>query len=322
MIILTGAAGFIGSALLWKLNKEGLDDILIVDKLRHTDKWKNLCNKKYDDYIDKEKFLDLLEENKFKKIDTIFHIGACSSTTEKDADYMMENNFIYSRRIAQWCVKNNTRLIYASSAATYGDGKQGYSDDHNYLDKLKPLNIYGYSKHLFDLWLLKHKLLNKFSGFKYFNVFGPNEYHKKDMMSVVCKAYDQIRRKGYLRLFKSYKPGIAHGEQRRDFVYIKDVVDVMFYFYKNKKIAGLYNLGTGKARSFNDLANATFNALDKNTKIKFIPMPENLRDRYQYFTEADLEKLRKTGYKKDFHSLEDAVFDYVRNYLMKDDGYL
>ncbi len=322
MIILTGGAGFIGSAFLWKLNKKGINDIIIVDKLRKTDKWKNLRNKFFSDYIDKDKFLELLENNKFKNIDTIFHIGACSSTTEKDADYIMSNNFVYSRRIAEWCVENNTKMIYASSAAAYGNGDLGYHDDHESLIDLQPMNVYGYSKYLFDLWVYKNKLFDKITGFKYFNVFGPNEYHKNDMKSVICKAYNQINTTGHLKLFKSYKDGIDHGEQKRDFVYIKDVLDVMFYFYENKNIGGVFNLGTGKAGSFKDLGIAVFKAMGLKPKIKYIPMPLNLRDRYQYFTEADLTKLKKAGYDKNFYTLEDSISDYVKSYLSQENPFL
>ena len=322
MIILTGGAGFIGSAFLWKLNQEGINDVILVDKLRKQDKWRNLNKKAFEDYIDKEKFLDLLENNKFSNIDTIFHIGACSSTTERDADYIMENNFEYSKRIAQWCIKNNVKMIYASSAATYGDGDLGYSDEDSATWTLKPMNAYGYSKHFFDLWVLKHQLQDKLVGFKYFNVFGPNEYHKGDMMSVICKAYSQIKKKGFLKLFKSYKKGYKDGEQRRDFIYVKDVVSVMFYFYQHKDKAGIFNLGTGKARSFYDLGKATFKAMGIKHNIKFISMPVNLRDRYQYFTEANLTKLRKIGCDYTFTNLETAVEDYVKNYLAQEDIYL
>ncbi len=322
MIILTGGAGFIGSAFLYTLNKEGINDVIIVDKLRCKDKWKNLNKKSFSDYIDKEKFLELLENNKFANIDTVFHIGACSSTTEKDADYVMENNYVYSRRIAEWCLKNNVKLIYASSAATYGDGALGYSDEDEKTKKLIPMNIYGYSKHLFDLWVIKNNLQDRFTGFKYFNVFGPNEYHKEDMRSVVCKAYEQIKKKGSLKLFKSYKKEYSHGEQKRDFVYIKDVIKVMFYFYQNKEKSGIFNLGTGQARSFNDLAKAVFHAMKKKVSIRYTPMPASIRDRYQYFTQADLRKLRNVGYVEKFSSLEEAIADYVIHYLSHDDSYL
>ncbi len=319
MIIVTGGAGFIGSAYVWLLNQKGIDDIIIVDKLRKNDKWKNLRNKKFYDYIDKEEFLQLLVNDKIDNIDTIIHMGACSSTTERDADYVMSNNYKYTRTIAQWCDKNEKRLIYASSAATYGDGALGYSDEDETTLKLKPLNIYGYSKQLLDLWLLKSGLDKKFVGIKFFNVFGPNEYHKGDMMSVICKAYSQIKNSGKLRLFKSYKEGYKDGEQKRDFVYVKDVVKIIYYFHTHPEVSGIYNAGTGKARTFNALAKATFDAMNKPVKIKYIPMPESIRDRYQYFTEADLKKLENAGYKEQFHSLEDAVKDYVQNYLMNED---
>ncbi|MDD5067597.1 MAG: ADP-glyceromanno-heptose 6-epimerase [bacterium] len=322
MLILTGGAGFIGSAFLWKLNTEKITDIIIVDKLRCRDKWKNLNKKTFSDYIDKDRFLDLLEAGKLPKPDTIVHMGACSSTTETNADYIMENNFIYSRRIAEWCLKNDVKLIYASSAATYGDGSQGYSDADADTGKLLPMNMYGYSKHLFDLWILKNSLQNKLTGFKYFNVFGPNEYHKDDMRSVVCKAYQQIRKKGFLQLFRSHKTGIRHGEQKRDFVYIKDVLKVMYYFYEHRERSGIFNLGTGQARSFNDLAKAVFKAMKKKTDIRYIPMPENIRDRYQYFTQADLKKLRLAGYQKDFDPLDESIRDYVQNHLSRQDPYL
>ncbi len=322
LIILTGGAGFIGSAFLWKLNKEGLEDIIIVDKPKKDDLLKNINKRTYSDYIDMDDFLDMLESDKFKNINSIIHIGACSSTTETDKDFMMSNNYTYSVRIAKWCNKNNARMIYASSAATYGDGSLGYKDDLDGISKLKPLNIYGQSKQLFDIWIKEHGLFEKFTGFKYFNVFGPNEYHKGDMKSVICKAFKQINDTASLKLFKSYKKGFADGEQKRDFVYIKDVLDVMFFFYENKNINGLYNLGTGKARSFNDLAKATFNAMEKEVKIKYIPMPLTIRDKYQYFTEASLTKLKHAGYTKEFQSLEEGVSDYVKNYLSVEDPYL
>ncbi len=323
MYIVTGGAGFIGSVMVWKLNQKGIDDIIVVDKLRKEDKWKNLRKKRFADYIDKEEFINFLLNNKFSNIDAIIHIGACSSTTEKDADYLMKNNFEYSKILAEYSLKNNIRFLYASSAATYGNGEFGYSDEDSNTLRLKPMNMYGFSKQIFDLWVLKNNYQDKIVGFKYFNVFGPNEYHKKDMMSVICKAYSQIQNRGILRLFKSYKKGIPHGEQKRDFVYVKDVVDVMFYFLLNKDKNGIYNVGTGKARSFNDLAKATFNAMGKKVKIKYIDMPLAIRDRYQYFTEAKLDKLRKAGYSKEFTSLEEAIKDYVQNYLMNEnDPYL
>jgi len=319
MIVVTGGAGFIGSAYVWYLNKMGYDNIIIVDRLSTSDKWKNLRNKKFEDYIHKDDFIKLLKENKLPKIEYIIHMGACSSTTEFNADYMMKNNYEYSKELAKYSVKNRIRFIYASSGATYGAGEFGFSDADEITLKLKPLNIYGFSKHLFDLWILKHNLNRKVVGLKFFNVFGPNEYHKQDMMSVVCKAFSQIKNTGKLKLFKSHKDGIEDGEQKRDFVYIKDVIRVIHFFFENKDKNGIYNVGSGKARSFNDLARAVFNTMEKPFNVEYIPMPVEIQDKYQYWTEADLTKLRKIGYKEEFTELEDAVSDYVKNYLMKND---
>jgi len=322
MYIVTGGAGFIGSAFVWKLNELGIDDILIVDNLGTTQKWKNLVNLRYYDYLHKDDFLEELYASRFPKIESIIHMGACSSTTELDADYLMDNNFHYTKELAKYCLANNIRLIYASSAATYGDGSLGFSDDHSIIPKLKPLNMYGYSKQLFDLWALKKEILDKIVGIKFFNVYGPNEYHKGDMKSVVCKAYYQIKETGKLKLFKSYKPEYKDGEQKRDFVYIKDCVDVMAWFLERRDVNGIFNLGTGKARTWNDLAKATFSAMGLETNIEYIDMPEAIRDKYQYFTQADMKKLQDAGYKRKFTSLEDAVKDYVQNYLSKENQYL
>ena len=322
MHIVTGGAGFIGSAFVWKLNELGIDDILIVDNLGTTQKWKNLVNLKYYDYIHKDDFINKLHPNRFSKIESIIHMGACSSTTELDADYLMDNNFHYTKSLAKFCLANNIRFIYASSAATYGDGSLGFSDDHNIIPKLKPLNMYGYSKQLFDLWALKKEILDRVVGIKFFNVYGPNEYHKGDMKSVVCKAYYQIKETGKLKLFKSYKPEYKDGEQKRDFVYIKDCVDAMAWFLERRDVNGIFNLGTGMARTWNDLAKATFSAMGLETNIEYIDMPEAIRDKYQYFTQADMKKLQDAGYKQEFTSLEDAVKDYIQNYLSKENQYL
>lgn len=317
MVIVTGAAGFIGSAFIWKLNAEGVEDIITVDSLGNDERWKNLRQKVYRDYIDKDDFIKLIQDNKFNKVKAVYHIGACSSTTETDAAYIINNNFEYSKSLALWCFKNNVRFVYASSAATYGAGENGYSDDHDGIFKLKPLNVYGYSKQLFDMWILKNGFVNKAIGLKYFNVFGPNEYHKKDMMSVICKAYTQIKETGKLKLFKSHKDGITDGEQKRDFVYIKDVINVMYFFLQNN-VSGIFNVGTGKARSFNDLAKSTFNAMEKSLNIEYIPTPESIRKKYQYFTQAEMDKLKQEGYNDKFTELEDAVSDYVKNYLINE----
>ncbi|MBI5700404.1 ADP-glyceromanno-heptose 6-epimerase [Candidatus Saganbacteria bacterium] len=319
MIILTGGAGFIGNCFLWKLNSEGETDILVVDHINSPLKKKNLSNKKFTDYIEKDEFIKLVESGKFKldSKSAIFHIGACSSTTEINLDYLMSNNFEYSKTLAKLAFDNNIPFHYASSAATYGDGSLGYSDDDDLTLKLKPLNLYGYSKHIFDIWLIKNKLVGKVVGYRYFNVFGPNEYHKEDMRSLIVKAYEQIKRDSKIRLFKSYRPDYKDGEQKRDFVYVKDVVNIMYEFYRKRNVSGIYNIGTGKARTWNDLASAIFAALKMPVNIEYIEMPENIRDKYQYFTQADLSKLKKSGITSRFTPLEDSVSDYVNNYLEK-----
>ena len=323
MIVVTGGAGFIGSCLVWKLNQIGIDDILIVDRLRDGDKWKNLVGKKFEDYIDKHDFIEIImHEGLSDRIDTVFHIGACSSTTETDADYLMENNFLYTRILAQACLEKNKKFFYASSAATYGDGELGFSDEDAKTPHYKPLNMYGFSKHLFDLWVLKNKLQDKVTGFKYFNVFGPNEYHKGSMRSLVHKAFPTARDEHKISLFKSYHPDYPDGGQKRDFVYVKDVLNVMMYFFENPDIGGIYNIGTGKAQSWNDLANAMFAALDVKGKIEYIEMPDELQDKYQYFTEADLTKLRRAGCEYEFMSLNESISDYLQNHLMKNNPYL
>ena len=316
MIIITGGAGFIGSAMLWELNCMGEDDVIIVDNpgSTTTEKWRNLSSLQFADIIPIELFPDMLNRGAFKGISAIFHMGANSSTTETDADHLLANNFGYSKKIASFCMARNVRLIYASSAATYGDGSNGYSDDINGLGTLRPLNMYGYSKHLFDQWALRNKVLNHAAGLKFFNVYGPNEYHKQDMSSVVFKAYHQIREMGFVKLFKSHRPDYEDGEQLRDFVYISDCTRIMAWLVENP-VAGLFNVGSGTPRSFKDLANATFSALGQKPVINYIPMPETLRDKYQYYTCADITKLRMAGYTKQFTSIEDGIQEYVRHYL-------
>ncbi len=317
MIIVTGGAGFIGSALIAGLNRRQINDILVVDELGNDDKWKNLRNLSFADYVEKDDFLKLITQNSKLKtqIEDVFHLGACSSTTETNASYLIKNNYEYSKILAQWAADNKIRFIYASSAATYGDGSNGFSDNEEKIEKLRPLNMYGYSKHLFDLWARRTGLLKKIVGLKYFNVFGPNEYHKGDMRSFVLKAFEQINATGKVRLFKSYKSEYADGEQLRDFLYVKDAVDMTLFFLDNPKTAGLFNIGSGKARSWNDLVKAVFAAVAKKPSIEYIDMPESIRNQYQYFTQADISKLRKTGYKKQINSLEDAIKDCVQNYL-------
>src|SRR5688572_18969705 len=312
-IIVTGGAGFIGSALVWRLNELGHDDILIVDRADETDKWKNLAPLKFSDYIDADDFLDDLDF--FKDADAIFHMGACSSTTETDADYMLRNNYQYTKDLAEFSAVNDIRFIYASSAATYGDGSAGMNDGTDDLDKLRPLNIYGYSKHLFDQYAARHDMFEKIVGLKYFDVFGPNENHKGDMRSLVNKAFDQINETGKLVLFKSANPDYADGEFGRDFVYVKDAIEMTLHFMENEG-GGLFNVGSGQMNTWNALADAIFHALDMPKNVEFIDMPENLRDRYQYHTEADITRIRDAGYAADITPLDEAVNDYVVNYLI------
>jgi len=322
MIIVTGGAGFIGSALIAALNKRQITDILIVDQLGTDRKWKNLRNLSFADYVEKDDFLELVIEDKLdSSVDAVFHLGACSDTTETNASYLIKNNYEYSKLLAQWTTTDNIHFIYASSAATYGNGSVGFSDDQEKIENLRPLNMYGYSKHLFDLWARRAGLLKKIVGLKYFNVFGPNEYHKGDMRSFVVKAFEQINDTSKVRLFKSYKPEYADGEQSRDSIYVKDAVDMTLFFYDNPQLNGLFNIGTGKARTWNDLVKAVFAAMGKKPNIEYIEMPESIRNQYQYYTCADITNLRKAGYDKETSSLEDAIKDYIQNYLQKD-GYL
>jgi ADP-L-glycero-D-manno-heptose 6-epimerase len=320
MLIITGGAGFIGSAIIAALNKRGITDILVVDQLGCDQRWKNLRNLSFADYVEKDDFLEMVIENKLcPPIQAVFHLGACTSTTETNASWLIKNNYEYTKLLAQWATGSNIRFIYASSAATYGDGSAGFSDDEKTIENLRPLNMYGYSKHLFDLWAKRAGLLKKIVGLKYFNVFGPNEYHKADMRSFVLKAFEQIATAGKVRLFKSHRPDYKDGEQLRDFLYVKDAVDMTLFFYDNPHIGGLFNIGTGQARSWNDLVKAVFAAMGRKPNIEYIDMPESIRNQYQYFTQADIAKLRSTGYKKQIISLEDAIKDYVQNYLQKNE---
>jgi len=323
MIIVTGGAGFIGSAFVWKLNQEGIDDILIVDRLGKTDKWKNLVNLRFVNYMHKDDFLELIYNDTVNfEVEAIIHMGACSSTTERNADYLWKNNNVYTGYLAEWAIERSIRFIYASSAATYGDGSLGFSDDHDKIKALKPINMYGYSKQVFDLRVLRHSWEDKIAGIKFFNVFGPNEYHKEDMTSMIFKAFNQIKETGEVKLFKSYLPKYPDGGQLRDFVYVKDCIDVMWWLFKNPDVNGIFNLGTGKARTWNDLIKAVFSAMKKTTNIEYIEMPEALRNQYQYFTEAKMDKLKAAGCPVAFSLLEDSVRDYVVNYLQKADQHL
>ena len=326
MIIVTGAAGFIGSAFVWQLNEEGIKDIILVDKLRNEDKWQNIAKREYYDWVDRDELFEWLAiENNAKKIKAIIHMGAISATTETDGDLLMKNNYEYSKKLWEFCADRNLQYIYASSAATYGLGEDGYEDniDLKGHEALRPLNKYGYSKKIFDVWALKQEETPKqWVGLKFFNVYGPQEYHKGRMASMVFHSYNQALKDGYVKLFKSHKDGYRDGEQLRDFVYIKDIVSVMSWLLKNPEVTGIFNLGTGKARSFYDLTYHGLKAGNLGEDIRFVDMPEDLRGKYQYFTEANMEKLKKAGYTKEFYTLEEGVKDYVSNYLAKEDKYL
>ena len=313
--IVTGAAGFIGSNVVRMLNDRGVEDIIIVDNINISEKWRNISNKKYIEYIPKKEFLARLEE--FKTFTHIIHMGACSATTETDFDYLYKNNYEYSKELWNFAANYGMSYIYASSAATYGSKE--IFDDKQAINDLMPLNRYGYSKQIFDLWTLKQKKKPKqYVGLKFFNVYGPNEYAKGNMASVIFHGFKQIQEKGKIGLFKSYKKEYEDGEQLRDFVYVKDVISVIEYFIDNVKYNGIYNVGTGKAESFNTLAKSIFHALNIEERIEYIEMPETLRDKYQYFTEADITKLRSIGYTKEFYNLTEGAKDYVTNYLVKD----
>jgi ADP-L-glycero-D-manno-heptose 6-epimerase len=318
MIIVTGGAGFIGSALIWALNQRGISDIVVVDQLGTDEKWKNLRGLNFAEIIDYHDFLEMIVsgESPFEA-EAVFHLGACSSTTETDADYLLKNNYEYSKQLASWAIDSDVRFIYASSAATYGDGSRGFTDSHDEIAGLMPLNMYGYSKQLFDLWAARTGILDQIAGLKYFNVFGPNEYHKGSMRSFVLKAFEQIEEAGTVKLFKSYLPQYPNGGQLRDFVYVKDAVEMTLFFLDHTYANGIYNVGTGQARTWNNLASAVFAAMGREVSIEYIDMPESIRNQYQYFTQADISKIRAAGYSRPITSIEEAVADYVQNYLVK-----
>ncbi len=319
-ILVTGGAGFIGSALVWELNQRGIDNILITDYLGNSEKWRNLVSLKYNDYLEADAFLGWLQGNPsdFDDVKVIFHLGACSSTTEKDASYLVRNNYEYTRLLALWAADKDIRFVYASSAATYGEGEQGMDDHMPNISDLKPLNMYGYSKQMFDLFAQKNGFLDKIVGLKFFNVYGPNEDHKDDMRSLVNKAFSQIQETGKVKLFKSHKKEYADGEQLRDFLYVKDAVKMAIHLAENEFANGIYNLGSGKSNSWITLATAIFSALGKKPNIEFIDMPEAIREKYQYFTEANTSKLKSTGYDQKLFTLQEAVADYVKKYLLHD----
>jgi len=316
MIVVTGGAGLIGSAVVHRLNESGREDIIVVDHLGTSEKWKNLAALRFMDYIEKDAFLDQVISRRLDRgIDAIIHLGACSSTTEQDASYLITNNFENSKQLALYALNHDIRFVYASSAATYGDGSMGFRDDEETLSVLRPLNMYGYSKHLFDLWALRAGFLDRIAGLKYFNVFGPNEYHKGEMRSLVLKAYEQINATNHIKLFRSYRREYADGEQMRDFLYVKDAADMTLHFVENHNANGIFNIGSGQAHTWNTLAMAIFSALNMPAEIEYVDMPESIRAKYQYYTCADISKIRAAGYERNIVPLQDAVRDYVQHYL-------
>ncbi len=317
MIIVTGAAGFIGSCLVQKLNEEGYYDLVLVDDFSDEEKNRNLEGKRFSKQIHRDDFLHWLTENQLH-VQLVFHIGALTDTTETDRPLLDRLNLEYTKQLWNLCVEFGLPLIYASSAATYGLGEHGYDDDESKIPQLKPLNLYGESKNDFDIWALQQERKPYFwAGLKFFNVYGPNEYHKGRMASVIFHTYNQVKSAGRMKLFQSHKEGIADGHQSRDFVYVKDVTSVLYFLMHHRKDSGIYNLGSGKARTFLDLATHTFLAAGKQPDISYIPTPEDIRDKYQYFTEATMDKLRNIGYEQPFHTLEEGIDDYVKNYLEK-----
>lgn len=321
MIVITGGAGMIGSMIAWQLNQEGRDDLIIVDRQKHAEQWQNLCHRRYEEYLDKEELLPWLEAG--AELDAVIHMGAISATTERDWNRLLEDNIRYSQGLWQWCTDNGVPFLYASSAATYGGGENGYDDAG--IDKLRPLNAYGYSKHFFDQWALRQAEAGNapplWAGFKFFNVYGPNEYHKERMASVALHTYNQFRDSGTVKLFKSDRAGVEDGMQLRDFVYVKDAAAVVSWFLQGKGESGIYNIGTGQARAFKDLATAVMSSAGGTPHITWIEMPDDLKGKYQYYTQASMDKLRAIGYDRPFHTLEEGVRDYVQNYLMQPDPY-
>ena len=316
-IVVTGAAGFIGSCLVELLNQRGYKDLILVDEFNRADKNPNLEGKDYMAQVERDTFFDWLSEFR-PAVSAFYHIGARTDTTEFDYSVHERLNVEYSKKVWQYCSTYAVPLVYASSAATYGAGEKGYDDRHDVVGELKPLNAYGVSKNEFDKWALKQSATPPFwAGLKFFNVYGPNEYHKGRMASVIFHSFNQIKKDGVVKLFKSHRPDFKDGQQLRDFVYVKDVIDVCYWLMQHRPASGLYNLGTGQARSFEDLVKATFAGLDLSANIQYIDMPLDIRDKYQYFTEANMGKLRGVGYTAPFHTLEQGVDDYVRHYLSK-----
>ena len=314
-ILVTGGDGLIGSALIWALNELGREDIVVSGVLGRTEKWKNLVSLRFEDYLEADALINVLDSSRLADVRVIFHLGACSDTTETDCSYLIQNNYEYTRRLAEWAVGSGRRFLYASSAATYGDGSAGMSDGDDNLSRLRPLNMYGYSKHLFDCHAKSRGWLDRIVGLKYFNIFGPNEKHKGQMRSVVHKAFDQIRSTGKVQLFKSAHPDFRDGEQKRDFLYVKDAVDATLHLAFKPKAAGLFNVGSGQASTWIELVTPIFEELALPVNIEFIDLPESLREKYQYYTRADISRLRSAGWAGPQFSLSQAVRDYVGRYL-------
>lgn len=319
-ILVTGGAGFVGSALVWELNRRGCERIVIADFLESSEKWRNLTPLAFEDYLEADDLLPRLESKSLGRFDLVLHMGACSATTERNAAYLARNNYQFTKDLASCALAASSRFVYASSAATYGDGNAGMSDDASLanLRSLRPLNMYGYSKQMFDLYAAQRGILDKIVGLKFFNIFGPNENHKGDMRSLVNKAFEQIRETGEIRLFRSYRADYADGEQKRDFLYVKDAVNMTLHLASADNTAGLFNIGSGEANSWLELAKAVFAALGQTVNVQFIDMPEELRSRYQYFTQADVTRLRERGYNAPVTPLALAVHDYVTRYLVPD----
>lgn len=316
MIVITGAAGFIGSCLIQKLNEEQYYDLILVDDFSNPEKNKNFEGKRFSQKVDRNDFHHWLKNNQLH-VQFVFHIGARTDTTESNWDVLNKLNLEYTKLVWNICVEYGLPLVYASSAATYGLGESGYEDNEADIPSLKPLNLYGDSKNEFDIWALKqHRKPYFWAGLKFFNVYGPNEYHKGRMASVIFHTYRAIKATGEMKLFQSHNPDFKDGEQMRDFVYVKDVTEVLYFLLQHRKDSGIYNLGSGRARTFLDLASNTFRAMDLQPNIHFVPTPEDIRDKYQYFTEAKMDKLRAIGYDKPFHTLEEGIEDYVKNYLI------
>lgn len=314
--IVTGGAGFIGSNIVEALNQRGESDILVVDILGKDEKWRNLVGLSYADYWEADAFRFALQHDTLGEVDTVFHMGACSATTETNASYLVDNNYRFTRELCEWCLQHDVRFVYASSGATYGDGSQGYSDDDAVAPTLRPLNMYGYSKHMFDLWALRQGVTDRIAGLKFFNVYGPREDHKGDMRSVVHKSVGQIRESGKVRLFRSYRPEYRDGEQVRDFVYVRDAVEVCWWLHEHRRASGIFNVGTGRARTWLELAHAVFDSLKKQPTIEFIDMPPGLREKYQYHTCADIGRLRAAGYDRPFMPIEEGVSDYLSRWTI------